>query len=59
MTMGNGKVWVALIMSIVAVLEEYFQFSLGLTVEWVEGLIAILTVILVWLAPNDPMSRLR
>jgi len=47
-----AKSIVALIMAIVAILEQHFQLSLGITEAWVADGIAILTAILVYLVPN-------
>jgi hypothetical protein len=54
MVTGLDKAIVAAIMSILALIEIAFGFNVGhdLTEEWLLGLIAILTPILVWLVPN-------
>jgi hypothetical protein len=55
MRMGHyNKAWVALVMAILELIELYTQWTFGLTAEWVEGLIALLTPIFVWLVPNRP-----
>ena len=48
-----AKSIVALIMAIVAIIEQHFDWTLGITEEWVTDGIAILTALLVYLVPNS------
>lgn len=47
-----NKAWVALIMALLMIVEEYVGWSFGLSEEAVVGIIAALTPVLVWLIPN-------
>lgn len=50
--MQYSKAWVALAMAILGVLESQFGLAIGLTEQWIETLLFVLTPILVWLVPN-------
>lgn len=47
-----NKAIVAVIMSVIALIEEFYGKQLGISEEWVLTTIAILTPVLVWLVPN-------
>lgn len=47
-----NKAWVALIMALITIIEQWTGWSFGIGEEAATAFLALLTPILVWLVPN-------